>query len=161
MNNNSGNMPLGAGSSKLQVNTDNFPQVKHALWTFSQSRELAKSTQSLGGGGWKKRVSEVGVPVMAQWIWIWLAFMRTQVRSLALISELRIRHCCDCGVGRRWGSDLALLWLWSRLSATALIHMRISICHRCGPKKIKGEKKKGSQMPKKYWLVPFSGSCQW
>lgn len=31
MNNNSGNMPLGAGSSKLQVNTDNFPQVKHAL----------------------------------------------------------------------------------------------------------------------------------
>ena len=27
----------------------------------------------------------------------------------------------SCGVGRRHGSDLALLWLWRRLAATALI----------------------------------------
>ena len=27
----------------------------------------------------------------------------------------------SCGVGRRGGSDLALLWLWCRLPATALI----------------------------------------
>ena len=27
----------------------------------------------------------------------------------------------SCGVGRRRGSDLALLWLWCRLAATALI----------------------------------------
>ena len=27
----------------------------------------------------------------------------------------------SCVVGRRCGSDLALLWLWSRLAATALI----------------------------------------
>ena len=27
----------------------------------------------------------------------------------------------SCGVGRRHGSDLALLWLWSRLAATAPI----------------------------------------
>ena len=27
----------------------------------------------------------------------------------------------SCGVGRRHGSDLALLWLWCRLEATALI----------------------------------------
>ena len=27
----------------------------------------------------------------------------------------------SCGVGRRCGSDLALLWLWHRLEATALI----------------------------------------
>ena len=27
----------------------------------------------------------------------------------------------NCGVGRRRGSDLALLWLWHRLAATALI----------------------------------------
>ena len=26
-----------------------------------------------------------------------------------------------CGAGRRHGSDLALLWLWRRLAATALI----------------------------------------
>ena len=28
----------------------------------------------------------------------------------------------SCGVGRRLGSDLALLWLWFRLVATAPIH---------------------------------------
>ena len=27
----------------------------------------------------------------------------------------------SCGVGRRHGSDPALLWLWHRLAATALI----------------------------------------
>ena len=27
----------------------------------------------------------------------------------------------SCGVGRRYSSDLALLWLWCRLVATALI----------------------------------------
>ena len=27
----------------------------------------------------------------------------------------------SCGVGRRCGSDLALLWLWCRLTAAALI----------------------------------------
>ena len=27
----------------------------------------------------------------------------------------------SCGVGRRCGSDLVLLWLWCRLVATALI----------------------------------------
>ena len=28
----------------------------------------------------------------------------------------------NCGVGRRQGSDLALLWLWHRPAATASIH---------------------------------------
>ena len=27
----------------------------------------------------------------------------------------------SCGLGQRHGSDLALLWLWHRLAATALI----------------------------------------
>ena len=27
----------------------------------------------------------------------------------------------SCGVGHTWGSDLALLWLWGRPAATALI----------------------------------------
>ena len=33
-----------------------------------------------------------------------------------MLSGLRIWHC---GVGRRHGSELALLWLWCRLVATA------------------------------------------
>ena len=41
----------------------------------------------------------------------------TWVRSLALLSGLRIRRCVSCGVGSRHGSDPALLWLWCRLVA--------------------------------------------
>jgi len=47
--------------------------------------------------------------------------MKLWVSSLALLSELRIRCCLSCGVGRRRSSDLVLLWLWHRLAATALI----------------------------------------
>ena len=49
--------------------------------------------------------------------------MRLQVRSLALLIGLRIRHCRElwCSVGHRRGSDLALLWLWRRPVATAPI----------------------------------------
>ena len=42
-----------------------------------------------------------------------------QVRSLASLSGLKIRHCC--GVGHRCGWDPELLWLWCRLAATALM----------------------------------------
>ena len=67
-----------------------------------------------------------GVPIMAQWKRIWLVSMRTQVWSLASLSRLRIQWCHElsCGVGRRRGSDLALLWLWlwRRPTATAIIH---------------------------------------
>ena len=45
--------------------------------------------------------------------------MRLWVRPLALLSGLRI--AMSCGVGRRRGSDPALLWLWRRLAATAPI----------------------------------------
>ena len=45
------------------------------------------------------------VPPRAPWKRIGLTFMRTQVRSLASRSGLRIRL-------RRCGSDPALLWLW-------------------------------------------------
>ena len=63
--------------------------------------------------------------------------MKLRVRSLALLSGLRMQHCHElwcrsqtwlgsrvavgCGVGGRHGSDPVLLWLWRRLVATALI----------------------------------------
>ena len=45
--------------------------------------------------------------------------MRLRVRSLALLSGLAIRRCY--GVGRRHSWDPALLWLWRRPVAAALI----------------------------------------
>ena len=55
-----------------------------------------------------------GVLVVAQWKRIQLGTRRLGVRSLALLSGLRIWCCCGCGVGHRCGLDLALLWLWHR-----------------------------------------------
>ena len=47
--------------------------------------------------------------------------MRLWVRSLALLSGLRIWHCRERDVGCRHGSDPALLWLWQWLAAVAPI----------------------------------------
>ena len=47
--------------------------------------------------------------------------MRIQVQSLALLSGRKSRIAVTCGVGRRCGSDPALLWLWCRPAAVALI----------------------------------------
>ena len=47
-----------------------------------------------------------GVPVMAQWKQIQLGTLRLWVRSMALLSGLRIQRCCE---------------LWCRLAATAPI----------------------------------------
>ena len=42
----------------------------------------------------------------------------------------------SCGVCPRHGSDLALLWLWRRLVATAPIRpLGTSTCQGCGPRK--------------------------
>ena len=47
--------------------------------------------------------------------------MRFWVRSLALLSGLRIWRCHELWIGFRRGSDLTLLWLWRRPAATAPI----------------------------------------
>ena len=44
-----------------------------------------------------------------------------QVQILALFSGLRFSVATRCGIGLRCGSDLALLWLWHRPAAAALI----------------------------------------
>jgi len=51
-----------------------------------------------------------GVPVMAQWKWIWLGTMRLQVWSLALLSGLRIWHCRElwCRSQKRLRSRVAV-----------------------------------------------------
>ena len=44
-----------------------------------------------------------------------------QVQSLASLSGLRSSAAVSCGVGRRHGWDLALLWMWCRPVATVPI----------------------------------------
>ena len=57
----------------------------------------------------KKKVLR-GIPVVAQWKQIRLVCMSSWVPSLASLSRWGIHHALGCGVGRRLGSDLALLW---------------------------------------------------
>ena len=59
------------------------------------------------------------LPVMAQWKNIELGTVRLRVGSLA--STLGERLTVSCNVGRRHSLDPALLWLWHRLTAVALI----------------------------------------
>ena len=63
----------------------------------------------------------IGVPFMAQRKGIWLASMGMQVRSLALLSGLRIWNCCELWCKLQTRLDLALLWLWHRPAVMALI----------------------------------------
>ena len=60
-----------------------------------------------------------GVPIMAQWKRIQIGTMRFRVRSWASLIEFSI--AVSCGVGCRLGLDPALLWLWCRPAAAALI----------------------------------------
>ena len=51
-----------------------------------------------------------------------------------------VKVAMSCGVGRRQGSDPALLWLWRKPAAVALIRLpawEASYAAGCGPKKQK------------------------
>ena len=56
-------------------------------------------------------ITKIGVPIVAQWKQIQLRTMRFQVRSLASLSGLRIRHCHElwCGSQTRLGSEAQIL----------------------------------------------------
>ena len=58
------------------------------------------------------------VPAVAQRKQIRLGTMRFRARSLLWVRSI---VAMSCGVGRRRGSYLVLLWLWCRLAATAPI----------------------------------------
>ena len=87
-----------------------------------------------------------GVPLVAQWNQIRLGTLRLRVRSLALLSEPRIRRCQELQYRNyRCGSDPACLWLWPWPAAAALIGLPslvISTCHECRPQKAKKKKKR-------------------
>ena len=54
----------------------------------------------------------------------------------------------SCGVGRRRGSDLALLWLWHKLAGVALLHPKPGNLQNT-PKKTKKKKKEEEEEVKK------------
>ena len=81
-----------------------------------------------------------GVPLVTQQIWTWLASMRTQVQSLALLSGLRIQN-----YGELWGrlqmhlgSHIAVAVAWAgSCSSNSTLSLGTSVCLGCGPEKKK------------------------
>ena len=55
--------------------------------------------------------------------------MTMQFLSLALLSGLRTQHCHELSVGHRCSSNPALLWLWYRSTAAALIDSQTGNLH--------------------------------
>ena len=73
----------------LQVESRLHGSIKKPL---SSTLPLAKRTKDLCPTDIK---NFTGVPVVAQGKWIWLVSIRTQVRSLASLSGLRIQNCWE------------------------------------------------------------------
>jgi len=92
----------------------------------------------------KLGTKEKGVLVMAQGKRISLVSMRTQVRSLALLSGLRVQHChelcCRSQMQLRSGIAVAVV-RDGRYSSDWTPSLETSICCRCGQKKKKKKKK--------------------
>ena len=82
---------------------------------------------------------------MSQQKRIQLVSMRMQVQSLVSLSGLRIRHCHECGIGRRQGLDSELLWLWCRPVATAPIPPLAWQLPHATPTALKRKKKTSGQ----------------
>ena len=99
-----------------------------------------------------------GVPVVAQQKWIWLVFMRMQVRFLASLSRLRIWCCRELW----WRSQTQLRFgvavaIASSYSSDWTPSLENSICYRYGPKKTKKKKKKKKKKrPTQIKLLSFN-----
>ena len=91
-------------------------RVAVVAWIQSLAQELAHAT-----GVAKKKEHTFGVPVMVQWLTNPTRSHEVAVRSLPLLSGLRIWRCHELWCRSQMRLDPALLWLWHRPVATAPI----------------------------------------
>src|SRR5512134_2112105 len=76
--------------------------------------------------------------------------MRLRVRSLPLLSGLRIWRCRElwCRLQTQLGSHVAVSVMQDgSCSSNSTPSLGTSICHRCSPKKFKKKKKSNDQVP--------------
>ena len=116
--------------------------------------------------GQHSKLTKRGVPVVAQRKRIQLGTVRLQVRSLALLSGLRIWHCHELWCRwQKWlggGMAVAVAGCGQLLpAAVALIRPSLgtSICHRCSPKKQNRQTNKQTKPPKTTTLT--KGKVSW
>ena len=92
---------------------------------------------------------------MAQQKRIWLESVRTQIRSLALVSGLRLQSCRKlwCMPWMRFRSCIAIVVEAGSCSSSWTPSMGTSICHKCGSKKQKKKKKKKIKIKKIIYIT--------
>ena len=103
----------------------------------------------------EKSEEVLGVPVVAQRKWIWLAAMRMQVRSWTLLSGLGSIVVASCGVGHRLG----LIWHCCGVgySSQLTLSLGTSVCCGCSPKK-KKKKKEFLNIPSLLYFLKMTGA---
>ena len=115
----------------------------HVLLPIIVGNNESKVFWTLSSGYLIIKTGSQGIPVMAQWKWIWLASKRTQVRSLASLSGLRIWRCCELWCRSKTRLRFGVAVAVASLAATGLIWYlawETSICGGCGQKKKKKKK---------------------
>ena len=102
------------------------------------------------------KIPTIGFPVVAQQKRIWLASMRKEVRSLALLSALKIWYCyelwCRSQMQLKSGDAVAVAYA-SSYSSDSIPSLGTSICHRCRPKKKKKKKRKEKKNYYSAWCI--------
>ena len=89
----------------------------------------------------------MGVPIVVQWLTNPTS-IHEDTGSIPVLSRLRIRHCCElwCRSQTWLGFRVAVAVVWAgSCSSNSTPSLRTSICHGCGPKNPKDEKRKNKQ----------------
>jgi len=121
--------------------------IRPLAWEFPYATGMALSKRHVAEKK-KKKKKGIGVPVMAQWLTN-LRTMRLQVRSLALLSGLRIQRCGElwCRSQTWLGSCIAVaLTQASGYRSNWTPGLGTSIYHGSGPRKGKKKKKKKKEI---------------
>ena len=115
---------------------DMFPRLSLLTWTWRKSWQWGQQCPGI-------RLTLEGFPFGAQEKWIrwqpWGCEFHLWPRSVGQGSGIAV----SCGVGCRRSSDLALLWLRSRLAAIALIQPLVWELSYDAPAALKRKKRRG------------------